>query len=255
MAEPRADSSRQKELYEEIHDDYEAHYYDGPSRAFRERFMWDVLFRGVDLSGKTVADLACGSGVNTLALLERFPDAQPVGFDISAKACAAYTRNTGFPAHELDLTKGGDPGVQVDAAMVWGGIHHCVADLEGTFQTIARLVRPGGWLLMSEPNRRYVLESARTLWYRMDPYFDASTEAALDHERIGDLASPWFERHSVDFLGGPAYFLIYNSLILRVPRKAKTAIAPPLFLAERLYNHLPGRFWYPYFLARWRRRE
>ena len=251
---PTADSARQKELYEQIHDDYEAHYYDAPSRAFRERFMWGPAFDGLDLNGKTVADLACGSGVNTLALRERFPDVRAIGFDISSKACEAYRENTGFPAHELDLTKGTDPGVTVDAAMVWGGLHHCVADLAGTFRTLAALVRPGGTLVMSEPNRRYVLEAARTLWYRMDPYFDASTEAALDHDAIARTAAEWFEPERVVYLGGPAYFLIYNSLILRVPRAAKGTLAPPLFAAERAYNLLPGRVWYPYFIARWRRR-
>lgn len=252
--DPIADSARQKALYEQIHDDYEAHYYDTPSRAFRERFMWGPAFDDVDLNGKVVADLACGSGVNTLALVERFPEVRAVGFDISSKACEAYTKNTGFPSHELDLTKGADPGIRVDAAMVWGGLHHCVADLTGTFRTLAALVEPGGTLLLSEPNRRYALEAARTLWYRLDPYFDASTEAALDHDAIADLAAEWFEPQRVVFLGGPAYFLIYNSLILRVPRSVKGALSPPLFAAESAYNRLPGRLWYPYFIARWRRR-
>lgn len=260
MSEPEpgaqiADSARQKALYEQIHDEYEAHYYDAPSRAFRERFMWAPAFDGVDLNGKSVADLACGSGVNTLALVARFPEVRAVGFDISSKACEAYTRNTGFPAHELDLTKGVDPGVRVDAAMVWGGLHHCVADLPGTFRTLAALIEPGGTLILSEPNRRYALEGARALWYRFDAYFDASTEAALDHDAIAAMASEWFEPERVVYLGGPAYFLIYNSLILRVPRSVKGALSSPLFVAERAYNLLPGRLWYPYFIARWRRRS
>jgi SAM-dependent methyltransferase len=255
MEANKPDSSRQKELYEQIHDEYDAHYYDGPSRAFRERFMWSALLEGLDLGDSTVADLACGSGVNTQALLARCPHVRPVGFDISAKACEAYRQNTGFPAHELDLTKGIDPGIQVDVAMVWGGLHHCVADLDGTFRTLAALVKPGGLLLMSEPNRNYFLESARSLWYRMDPYFDASTEAALDHDAIAQRASKFFTPEVATYKGGPAYFLIYNSLILRVPKCIKGAIAPPLFVAESLYNQMPGKVWYPYFLARWRRNK
>jgi SAM-dependent methyltransferase len=253
-AAPAADSARQKELYEAIHDDYEAHYYDAASRAFRDRFVWEPVFAGVDLSGKRVADLACGSGVNTQALLARFPDAKPVGFDISSKACEAYTRNTGAPAHELDLTRGTDPGIRVDAAMIFGGIHHCVADLEGTFRTLAHLVEPGGILILTEPNRDYVLEGVRDLWYRLDGYFDAETEAALDHDHIAGLAEDAFAPEALRYLGGPAYFLIYNSLIFRVPRGAKWAMRRPLFAAERAWNRLPGRRLYPYFVARWRRK-
>lgn len=168
-------SSRQKAHYEGIHDEYEEHYNDPSAKEFRDRFMYDVMFEGLDLNGKTVADLASGSGHNTMALLERFPAALPVGFDISSRACESYRAITGRPAHEADLTKGADIDLAADVAMVIGGLHHCIADLPGTFSTIAGILRPGGLLLMCEPNRHYLLEGARRLWYRFDKYFDDQT--------------------------------------------------------------------------------
>ncbi len=250
------ESERQKAHYEAIHDDYEAHYFDAPSMEFREQFIYDVLFEGIDLEGKRVADLASGSGFNSKALKERFPTAETVGFDISARACEAYRRVVGGESYELDLTKGEVPeGVgEFDVAMVIGGLHHCVVDLRATFDTIAKLVKPGGWLLMYEPNEEYLLESARKLWYKFDRYFDADTERALDHADIARIASEHFTPADCQFMGGPAYFLIYNSLITRIPRAQKERVASRLFDLERLYNRLPGRRWYPYFIARWHRR-
>ena len=62
------DSSRQRQHYTAIHDAYEAHYYDAPSMAYRSRFIYRWLFDGVDFRNAEVADLACGSGHNSLAL-------------------------------------------------------------------------------------------------------------------------------------------------------------------------------------------
>ncbi|MEM9557332.1 MAG: class I SAM-dependent methyltransferase [Acidobacteriota bacterium] len=248
-------ASKQKAHYEAIHDDYEAHYYDATSAEYRRRFIHDPLFEGLDLNGKTVADLASGSGLNSVLLRERFPGAEVVGFDISEPACEAYRQRTGSTSYELDLMAGSDPGVRVDAAMVIGGLHHCVSNLKGTFRTIANLLEPGGLLLMMEPNKKYLLEAPRNFWYSQDPYFEADTEAALSHEEIAGLAAGWFRPRRVRHLGGPAYFLIFNSLIFRVPIALKPVIAPALFLSESLCNLLPGRFLFPYFIAVWERTD
>jgi SAM-dependent methyltransferase len=250
----RAETLRQKKHYEAIHDAYEAHYYDSESMAFKERFIFAPLFEGVDLNGKDVADVACGSGYNSLWLKQRFPAVRTTGFDISSKACAAYRTVVGSEAHVFDLMSGAEVGRTFDAAMVLGGLHHCVSDLPGTFRTLARLVRPGGLLFMHEPNSRYVLEALRRLWYRWDASFDSETEGALDHDVIAALAASDFEPMTVRYVGGPAYFLILNSMIFRIPRKAKPLLAPLLFPLERAYNLLPGRLAFPIFVARWRRR-
>ena len=244
---------RQTQHYEAIHEDYERHYYDSSAMAFRDKFIYDVLFAGLDLNGKIVADLASGSGHNSVAVRRRFPGANVVGFDISSKACEAYERNTGAKAHQIDLMSGSDYGVRADVAMVFGGLHHCAANLPQTFKTAAHIVRPGGLFLMFEPNRQYFLEGARQAWYRLDKYFDQETEAALNHGAMAKLASEYFSPTLCRYMGGPAYFLIFNSLLFRLPERVKTGIAPPLFVLEGLYNVLPGCWWYPYFVARWHR--
>ena len=249
----RPGAAEQRRHYEEIHSDYERHYYDAASMDYRRRFVESALFAGLDLDGAEVADLASGTGHNSLALLRRFPRARVTGFDISPSACAAYRANVGRPCHELDLTAGAYDGPLFDAAMIQGGLHHCVSDLEGTLATVGAMIRPGGLFLMWEPNRHSVFEAARRLWYRMDHYFEAGTEAALDHDDILRRAGGRFEPIDVRYHGGPAYFLVLNSLVLRIPTGLKARLAPLLFSLETAYDRCPGRLPFPCFVARWRR--
>jgi SAM-dependent methyltransferase len=246
-------SSRQRDHYNEIHGAYDAHYGDSTSLEYRRRFFLDPLLSNMDLNGLDVADLAAGSGYTSTELMRRYPGVRPVGFDISDEACAAYRSRTGQRAFAVDLTKGDVPSPSFDVAVVVGGLHHCVADIGGALRRIAGMIRPGGALVMAEPNRECWLEPLRRMWYRRDGYFEASTERALSHDELLKAGSDWFRCENVLYKGGPAYFLIYNSLVLRVPRHLKPTLAKPLFLFEDLFDLLPGRGWFPYFLARWRR--
>jgi hypothetical protein len=64
-----------------------------------------------------------------------------------------------------------------------------------------------------------------------------------------------FDCRDLTYFGGPGYFGILNSMILRIPLAVKPIISPPLMVAERVWNHLPGRAMHNVFLARWNRTE
>ena len=247
----RKHAQAQQSHYETIHDEYELHYYDKWSLEFRNQFVYNVIFSNINLNGKTVADLASGSGHNSLALLKRFPQASVNGFDISRKACEAYKTNVGSEAYQLDLTSKIDFDRKFDAAMIFGGLHHCIGDLQGALVTVFNLLKPGGIFLMWEPNRECFLEGARRIWYQRDNYFQADSECALSAGEILKLAPPQFKQFALYYMGGPAYFLICNSMIFRIPQFFKGTLAKPLFLTEKIYNRLPGSFWFPYFIAKW----
>ena len=246
-------SDRQRIHYESIHADYEAHYYDDYSMAYREKFYYQPMFQGIDLSGKVVADLACGSGHNSLAMLRRFPGVRTVGFDISAPACASYRELVGQDAFQVDLTKVYKHSTSFDAVIVVGGLHHCVSDLDTTLENVAAMLKPDGAFIMVEPNREYLLQLVRDAWYVLDRYFDHETEAALSHDDLLLKAGQHFQLLDVRYLGGPGYFVILNSLLFRLPYKLKRLISNPLLWLDTLYNRLPGRRLYPYFVARWKR--
>ena len=227
-------SDRQAGHYDRILSDYDRHYYDGPSTAYRERFIIGPLVEGLDMAGWAVADLACGSGATSLSLRRRFPGVVLTGFDISPRACQTYETQVERPCHTLDLTKNFEGPQRFDAAIIMGGLHHCIADLETVLANIARLLKPGAPFLMFEPNREYVLQFARDLWYRADRYFDAATEDGLAHGDLLRRADGAFAAQRVRYFGGPAFFLVYNSLVFR-------------------YNHLPGKRLFASFTAIWRR--
>lgn len=248
-------SARQKSHYEAIHDDYERHYFDEHSMVYRERFILGPMLKGLNLAGMRIADFACGSGHNSVAILRKFPSARTVGFDISSAAVSAYRRTVGQPAEELDLTAGLAGNRSFDAAIIVGGLHHCVSNLSAALNTISSHLKPGSPFLIFEPSSDFLLHGLRRIWYRTDRYFDAETEEALSHRALAHLGQPLFSVDSVRYMGGPGYFLVLNSLIFRMPHGAKAGIAKPLMFVDGLYNRLgnhPALF--PYFVARWKRR-
>jgi SAM-dependent methyltransferase len=223
--------------------------------AYRRRFLFEPLFRDVNLSRSKVAEIACGSGQNSLELQRIFPDIELEGFDLSAAACDDYRRLVGAPAHQVDLTVPFDGGGRFDAAFVIGGLHHCVADLPMSLANTASMIRPGGHLLIFEPNARFLLQSVRDIWYRLDRYFHADTERALDPAALVHLTADRFVGERVFYTGGPAYFLIANSLVTRVPLRLKPIIATPLFAMEEIWNRLPSERCFAAFGAVFRRTD
>jgi SAM-dependent methyltransferase len=244
-------SDRQAAHYDRILDEYDRHYYDQYSTLYRRRFILDPLLDGVDLSGKVVADLTCGSGQTSLELAVRFPDIQLTGFDISSKACSRYREKVGRPCYELDLTHEYHGNERFDVAVIIGGLHHCVSNLPAAIATIRAMLKPSGTLLMYEPNSHCFLEFARRVWYRVDSYFDAETEASLAHSEILAASRGAFVAERVQYVGGPAFYLVYNSLVFRLPHRVKRAIAPSLLAAESAWSLLPGSWPYASFAARW----
>lgn len=249
------DSARQLAHFERMHDRYVEHYYDTWSMRYRHEFIFPLLWKDLDLNDKDVVEMACGSGQNSIAVLEEFPRARLRGYDISPSACADYRSNVGFPAEQADLTKPADFSHKCDAAFIIGGLHHCIADLEQTLKNAASMLKHDGVFIMLEPNAEFFLESIRKVWYRLDKSFDSETEHALEHDDLYRMASRYFETHDLTYFGGPGYFGILNSMILRVPISLKPVVSPPLMAAERLWNRIPGRQFHNVFLGRWVRNE
>ena len=252
----KSNSQLQKDHYQRIHDEYQKHYFDATSMKYRETYFFDEMFKNVNLDNMVVADLAGGGGANSLSISARFLNVKTIGFDISAKACEEYRLCTKQNAYEFDLTSGNYNANELfDAAVIIGGVHHCSQDLKATFLTISKMLKPGGSLFMCEPNAYCVLERLRKVWYKNDKYFEENTEEALYPDNILSQASDYFVGIEIKYLGGPAYFVILNSLILRIPFWMKKYIAPIFMFLEKIYNKLPGKSPYPFFIAHWKRKE
>ena len=158
----------QKKLFESIHDEYSAHYYDKESMIYRELFIYKYLWKDLNLNNKKVAEIASGSGLNSKRLLKKFPKADIYGFDISKYACKDYENLTNKKCYLIDLTKENNFKEEYDFVFVVGGIHHCISDLNNTFENIYSMLKPGATFSMMEPNKKYALEFLRKIWYKND---------------------------------------------------------------------------------------
>lgn len=246
-------NNKQKAHYENIHDDYSNHYYDDESLEYRKKFILEPMFKGINLENAMIADLAAGIGMTSSIMGDYFPNAKFTGFDISSKACSEYKEKLGFPSYEVDLTKNYNSDLKFDAAIVIGGLHHCISDIETTINNIGKLIKKDGYFLMMEPNANYFLEPIRKIWYKNDKYFESDTENALEHDKILNIGKDHFKLVDVQYCGGIAYFLIFNSLIFRIPKSYKKIFKKVLFRQEKIYNKLPGKLPFAYFLAKWKK--
>ena len=246
-----ADTATQKALFEAIHDEYYEATTDKYAQAYKDEFGFDWMFEQLG-DAQSLIELASGVGTGAAAMKERRPSLAIEGCDISESAARDFTAIHGTPCHVWDLTKPIEPCRTYDAVLVLGGIHHLVADLPTAFSNIRNLLNPYGVLIMGEPNADYFLEGARQLWYRLDKsHFDPSNEHALSHDRLHAEFGEGFSVRAVRYVGGPAYFLLLQNWVLRIPTRTKKWVAPALMAIERGYNLLPGRLPFASFMAAW----
>jgi SAM-dependent methyltransferase len=251
-AEPRASERRQRVHYDRILPAYEAHYDDPTSRSYRERFLYEPLFRGVDLSGKRVLEAMCGSGQATSYLLRR--GARVVGLDLSAAAVDAFQhRWPDCPSVRASILASGLASESFDAVVLIGGLHHVHPHVDDALREVHRILVPGGRLLFGEPHAGSLPDALRRVWYRWDPTFEAG-EQAVDLEALKRAHATHFAFELERYVGNLAYLLVLNSMAFRIPVRLKPVYAPALFVLERGLAFLNSPRTACFTLGRWRRR-
>lgn len=134
-------------------------------RAWKEEIL-ELL----PVHAKRVLDLACGTGILTLALARRYPEAEIIGVDIMPeylevarhKAEQANLRNVNF-------IHGRAEEVNLDGAMdcITGSYLAKYADLGLLTQKAASLLRPGGILVLHD----FVYPSNPVMAWLLERYF------------------------------------------------------------------------------------
>jgi len=246
-----ASEQQQQDHYDKIADEYEAHYSDACSLEYRRRFIYEPMFAGIDLSGMKVLDAMCGSGQTTQYLLSR--GAQVTGLDLSNEVISSFkSRWTNCDAIQRSLLDSGLPGECFDCVVIIGGLHHIHPNVSGALREIHRILKPGGYLCFMEPHSGSLPDVIRRFWYKHDRFF-SDNEASIDVDSIERKFAGQFQRHSVNYLGNIGFLFVLNSLIFRIPVKAKPYYSSFCMTLEGWINKLQGKLTSCFVVARWQK--
>ncbi|WP_127112587.1 methyltransferase domain-containing protein [Shimia sediminis] len=115
-----------------------------------------LVVEGLDLSGKTVLDIGCGSGAIAVLLAEKLGAARVVGIDVEEPVCAAARNRAeqkGLSDRiEIRLVEPGPlpfDNESFDVVYSKDSIIH-IPDKEALCTDAYRVLRPGGWLAASD---------------------------------------------------------------------------------------------------------
>ena len=202
---------------------HEGDLYDEPHIAFLERLWGDGylspggeaeirrVLDGLDVAGKAVVDIGCGSGGITVALARDFDAGRVIGLDVEGPVCAAARRRAEAAGVadrvEIRQVRPGPmplPDGSVDIVFSKDSIVH-IPDKEALARDAFRVLRPGGWFAASdwlighdgEPSpemARYIAEEALDFGMASPRRYAAALEAAgFTDVRLTDR-NQWYAR-------------------------------------------------------------
>ncbi len=114
----------------------------------------DVLAAWVALDQVRVVEAGCGNARLLRDMLKRHPMATGVGLEVDG---VQHARNLAAPQARLCFIEAGAqsiplPDADADLALMLKSLHHVPLDqMDTALNELARVVRPGGWLYVSEP--------------------------------------------------------------------------------------------------------
>ncbi|HKR58860.1 MAG TPA: class I SAM-dependent methyltransferase [Pyrinomonadaceae bacterium] len=255
IAEPRIlgfSEQLQRDHYAEIAAEYEAHYSDAWSLAYRRQFIYQPMFEGLSLTGLKVLDAMCGSGQTTEYLIEK--RAQVTGLDISDVVVDSFReRWSDCQAVCRSLLDSGVPDASFDCVVVIGGLHHIHPHLSLAVREIHRILKPGGFFCFMEPHSGSFPDLIRKFWYKHDRFF-SENEAAIDLKSLEQEFGADFAFNRVEYSGNLAFLLVLNSLIFRIPERLKPRYSPALLKLESWIKKLQGKRTSCFVVGQWQKR-
>ena len=241
----------QKLHYDRIGTDYESHYGDYCSRQYRERFIHQPMFAGIDLRGLDVLEAMCGNGQTTEFLLSQ--GARVTGLDISAKEIESFKQR--WPDCEArcgSILDSGFASASFDCVTIVGGLHHMHPHLGEAVSEIHRLLKAGGSFCFAEPYHGSLPDLVRSFWYKHDHLF-AANEVSVDIKALRKGFATAFSFDRERYLGNVGYLLVLNSMVFRIPVRLKPLYAPIVMAGESFINRFVGKWSSCFIVCQWQK--
>lgn len=114
----------------------------------------DLLEALQPLGGTRLVEAGCGAARLARDLLARHPDTQVTGLEVDDRQLA---KNMAEPMPRLHFVRAGAQAIpfadaSFDGALMLKSLHHVpLDDMDRALDEVARVLRPGGWLYVSEP--------------------------------------------------------------------------------------------------------
>lgn len=154
----------------------------------------DILAELVPAPGPQVIELGCGAARMARQMLQRWPGLRYVGLEVDA---IQHARNLQDPPAGMRFVAAGAQDIpcedaQFDLALMLKSLHHVPLDaMDRALAEVARVLRPGGYLYVSEPVFAGPLNEITRL-YNDEGAVRAAAQAAVDRALAAD-AGPWRE--------------------------------------------------------------
>ncbi len=142
----------------------------------------DVLSTLLPLDGQHIIELGCGAATLARSLVLRHPGSHVTGVEIDARQ---HAKNLAAPQPGLDFVAGVAqaipfPDADFDLALMLKSLHHVPLDAQAlALREVARVLRPGGHLYISEPVYDGALNTLSRL-YNDEGTVRAAAQAAVD---------------------------------------------------------------------------
>jgi ubiquinone/menaquinone biosynthesis C-methylase UbiE len=117
--------------------------------------------RLTDLTNARIADLGCGPGVSTFELARQLPSAKLIGLDVAPRMLSEARRrrrSAGVASAAITWLQADAAKLPFNSASLDACTGHSflylVADRRAVLSEVLRVLRPGGRLVLMEPNQR-----------------------------------------------------------------------------------------------------
>ena len=218
-----------------------AHGYDAIAGRLRMspkfyRLCADMLVPRL-IAGNALVDLGCGEGHLLAAFAARNPDLRFFGLDLSPKLCElARQRLPAAVVREGDVEALPFGAGEFDAVSMTEVLEH-LSEPQRALAEIFRILRPGGWLLLTLPNRdwlcyrQYLTNRKRyqpvdDLWYSVDEARQMLVTSGFVVHQVRGAENLYFGGGLPRLLEKLA-LLIYSPLQQRMKRALFLARKPP----------------------------